>query len=227
MGNPFTLASAEVSEPAVPKGITFLVGGAQTPLAEYNNIRDVLLERQQVVIALFTSVLTVWDYQAKMVEAIPTILVEYREKHPDLPRDYSLVGHSAGGKVVLLLASYTKDDSHPPIGQVLALDPVDMNPTDFANGKRNLESTAAQRITITWAEGTSSWSIPRRYNASTIHDATAAAPALDALVVHERAGHFAYCDNNGGILGWLMVGGDREHNEKAREDAHRLIRELF
>mmetsp|Transcript_38576 Transcript_38576/g.83126 ORF Transcript_38576/g.83126 Transcript_38576/m.83126 type:complete len:305 (-) Transcript_38576:608-1522(-) len=66
--------------------------------------------------------------------------------------------------------------------------------------------------------------IPKAHNAEAIHNLH---PAT-VFYRHAHAGHMAYCDNGGGAAGMLMPDvGTKEGNEKARESARDLIRQIL
>ena len=66
--------------------------------------------------------------------------------------------------------------------------------------------------------------IPKTHNAEAIHKFH---PAT-ILYRHIKAGHMAYCDHGGGWAGSIMPDrGSPDGNEKARNDAHELIRQIL
>lgn len=176
---------------------------------------------------------------------------------------FHVVGHSVGGKISLLLAamgesssskssndSYEDDDvvrGHAsPVRKVLALDPVDMNPSVFTGKSKQIPSLTSQsKVYITWADASSAWTIPPTHNAERIHQALkdnhhqgnnnhgrqpkVNNPQLQPLIVHSGAGHMAYTDFGGGWLGQCLMGrrGKKESNRAALEQVHTLIRKEF
>lgn len=124
-------ASADAA--AAPRGVTFLLPGANIKLSEYDGLRDVLVGRRQLVVGLHVNVL--WplvDNHRKKARDVKRIFEALVKMYPHLPTAYSVVGHSAGGKIALLVASVVDPER---VAAVLALDPVDLNPVEFSNAK--------------------------------------------------------------------------------------------
>eukprot|EP01083_Nonionella_stella_P056274 148279_1 len=100
-------------------------------ISEYNGLRDVILEKQHLVVSLYVNVL--WPIRnnhrkhARDVKNIFSALRLMYYDNLDHLDSYSVVGHSAGGKIALLLASIVDPKN---VSAVLALDPVDIAPTE-------------------------------------------------------------------------------------------------
>ncbi|KAG7352024.1 hypothetical protein IV203_008072 [Nitzschia inconspicua] len=235
----------------IVKGVTFLLPGSMVSISEYNGLRDVLIEKDHLVVSFFINVL--WPFfdnhqtQARKVRAIFDDLVSL---YQNLPQLYSVVGHSVGGKIALLLTAVV-DPSR--VGVVLALDAVDTNPVQFTNEKGgnfplkgSLEhvdpptsGTAANvppdpdsalqsklrniPIVLTCTDG--GLGIPKNHNAEAIHRFNSTTTTFHR---DEHAGHMAYCDNGGGWAGKIMPDiGTKEGNANARKNAQNLIRQLL
>lgn len=245
------------SSASAPKGVTFLLPGATVQISEYNGLRDaILLEHHHIVVSLYLNVL--WPLRGnhrKHAQNVKRVFDELRSMYAFLPNSYSIVGHSVGGKIALLVASII-DPAR--VSAVLALDPVDINPVEFTNAKgHNLplndsilhsdfevhagvahvvnhkdeprvskENRKRIPILLTCTDG--GIDIPANHNAKAIgkvHPAT-------TCYYHKHADHMAYCDNGGGLeygkAGVVMPDvGTKEGNKKAREAACDLIRVMF
>lgn len=239
------------------QGVTFLLPGSMIQISEYNGIRDVLLGMKHLVVSFFINVIwPPWDLDKHQTyaRAVKTVFDELlRSQHnnsKDFPSEYTVVGHSVGGKIALLLAS---DIDRDRVKAVLALDPVDMNPVRFTNengpnlpldgtaeeGSHDtsqvVEGAAQERvgesdpqarrripIVLTCTDG--GLGIQKSHNAEAIH----ALHPTTRLYRHEHAGHMAYCDHGGGLAGMLMPDvGTKEGNAAARNAAQTLVREVL
>lgn len=211
-----------VSEPDdIAGGVTFFLPGAMASESMYQSNVAVLLEQKQVVISFASNVLT--TSHEEMAERVPKIFDAYiAETQADIDQ-YSVVGHSVGGKVSLLLAAKVDPER---VKTAISLDPVDSNPAEFtSDGDSNLTlEDASAPVYITWAAATT-WGIPKEHNAFEIHSANK--QWIQPLIVHTGAAHLAYTDNGGGWLNWLFPGGTREGDDRARAETHRLIREVI
>ena len=226
-GIPVTL-----SEPSSPRGVTFLLTGFMIDESEYDSTRAVLHGKDQVVICLRIAKGGGEEHQ-KYANDVAKIHEDYRGKHPSLPSTYNVVGHSAGGKVALLVAAKADPTN---VGVVVALDPVDLKPVEFTNkGSQTnltLENTSGN-VHIRWATKTRSWipfgNIPEDHNARAIFEANRRYNNVAPLVEDDDASHFAYTDRGGGWIGRLSgyYGGSSSGNAKARTSAHDMIRELI
>jgi dienelactone hydrolase len=210
-------------------GISVLLGGAFVDVSEYETTRKVLLgEKQQLVIAF--NKLTPWllvygKKHTRMAEdvrdAVSDVVAEVRkaEKYEGFSDKYSVVGHSMGGKVALLVAA--KFDVERVLA-VVALDPVDCCLREIVNRRVNMENAKA-KIHLTSA-GADGWGIPKCGNAEAIR---AAYPGkMTSFTPHPDAGHFAYTDHGGGLPSFApgINRGDPEANKSAHEGAHKLIK---
>lgn len=220
--------SVTVSYPAhgIPSGVTFLLPGAMINVKEYASTRDVLLSRGQIVLSMYINVMVPFrENHRKHAQRIKSIFDAFREDHrPDVPPFYNIVGHSVGGKIALLVASLYDSER---VNVIIALDPVDENPSEFTAGGRTGE-VVALKIPLTKSSSPAILTltdggrgISKEHNAKALHDAN---PTTTDLVRHEGAGHMAYTDNGGGMVGLLMPGKDEAADKAARERAHDLIR---
>ncbi|KAL3922745.1 MAG: hypothetical protein SGILL_002036 [Bacillariaceae sp.] len=233
------------------KGVTFLITGAMVSISEYNGLRDIILEKKHLVVGLFMNPL--WPLRnnhRRKAEDVKNVFQELRssmerDESMQLPDSYSIVGHSMGGKVSLLVASVA-DPEH--VTAVLALDPVDINPVEFTNedgpnlplsndkskdtsgsdeghGMTTPTTALSSRhisIVLTCTDGGKG--IPKAHNGEAIHKLH---PST-TYYRHEHAGHMCYCDHGGGWAGKLMPDvGSPEGNEAARKSAKELIRKLL
>ena len=235
----------------VINGVVFLLPGAMVGISEYNGLRDVILQNNQVVVSFFVNVLYPFrDNHRHHAQNVARIFDELLLRYPDrgLPRSsYGIVGHSCGAKVGLLVASIV-DPSR--IAFVLALDPVDMNPIEFTNRKGSnlpLDDDTAGReshdddtfvhvsarrqrnearenipLAITCTDG--GLGISKEHDGEAIHKLHPATTCYR----HEKAGHMCYCDHGGGWAGKLMPDvGTKEGNSKAKLAAQELIQNLL
>ena len=240
---PSRTQNTAVSNLATTKGVTFLLPGAMVNISEYNSIRDIILQQDHLVVSMYMNVL--WPFRnnhrthahnvKKVFNELTTLYTTADNCHLDAScKSYSLVGHSVGGKVALLVAA-TIDPNR--VSAVLALDPVDLNrieftkvnadsSTDKKKGRSNLSLIAAggtKTIFITCTKG--GLGIPVAHNANAIHKFHSTATTL---YEHNDAGHMAYCDHGGGMAGMIMPDvGTTEANQQARVAAHELIRQIL
>mmetsp|Transcript_12817 Transcript_12817/g.22516 ORF Transcript_12817/g.22516 Transcript_12817/m.22516 type:complete len:289 (+) Transcript_12817:42-908(+) len=259
-----TLSWPSKDASAPPKGVTFLLPGAMISISEYNGLRDVILEQHHLVVSLYVNVLwPLGNNHRKHAQDVKKVFDALISMYAQLPNSYSIVGHSVGGKIALLLASIIDPKR---VSAVLSLDPVDLNPIEFSNEKGpNLpldndidsnkygsighlgifsgdkhsdivhvvkrrehnvakEGEKEKRIPIILTCTDGGLGIPKTHDAEAIHNLH---PATNCYH-HAHAGHMAYCDNGGGLAGMLMPDvGTKEGNEKSREAAHNLIRQIL
>lgn len=102
-----------LTPPSSPlKGVVFLLPGAMISISEYNNIRNVILEQNQLVVSLYMNVL--WPIRnnhrkhAKNVKKVFDGLKSIYKEELSKINMYTIIGHSVGGKVGLLVASIMK-----------------------------------------------------------------------------------------------------------------------
>mmetsp|Transcript_18026 Transcript_18026/g.51614 ORF Transcript_18026/g.51614 Transcript_18026/m.51614 type:complete len:289 (+) Transcript_18026:124-990(+) len=204
-----------------PSGMTFILTAANIPLAKYLSIRDALLKIDQIVVGFYINALNPPRNNHRIkAEKVREIWNELKNKHR--MKQYSIVGHSIGGKIALMTAALHDDDS--AIKTIIALDPVDQTPPEFtnANTSRNLtlrNSNAA--ITITFTE--SGFFVKKDHNGRAIHKVN----TRTQLVHHRNAGHMCYTDDEKGIkaLSWksVMPSGNEERNAACKKEALKLI----
>lgn len=116
------------------KGVTFLLPGSMIKISEYNGLRDVILQQNHLVIRFFINVLYPFrNNHRKHAEDVKDIFDSIQALYPNLlPNSYSIVGHSVGATIGLLVASIV---DRTRVSAVLALDPVDINPIEFTNAR--------------------------------------------------------------------------------------------
>jgi len=226
-----TIAGVSGVQVSVPKDtsptcVTFLLPGSLVKIDEYNSTRDVLVEHGQVVISFHINVFS--KSHSKFAQDVANIFQEYQSTHQELADKYNVVGHSVGAKIALILAAEV-DPTH--VNVIISLDPVDEKPVQFTKKNTDdnltLKDAEARAVIITWATGTSSFSVNPAHNAEAVFKANESFDRVEPLVRHENAGHFAYTDTGGGMPGWMMRGGTEAGNKAAREDAHAIIRRVI
>lgn len=202
-----------------PSGITFLLPGAMIAISEYDSIRNALIHNNRIVLSFFTNVLT--TQHRVMAMWVKDIFDDFRQQYRIQQFDkYSIVGHSVGAKVALMVAAHT--DKHR-VSAVLSLDPIDMNPAEFTSGNIKLANATAP-LYITWASA-GGMGITNSNNPRAVYQADPAAVAR--FVEFKDAGHMAYADNGGGLPGMLMRSGTKEGNNRAHTDTLELVRSLI
>jgi pimeloyl-ACP methyl ester carboxylesterase len=206
-----------------------VLGGAAVDSGEYRSTRDVLLaENQRQLVVAFNRLVPkigffgkTHDEMANDVRRIVSDVVAEVRKQPDykdFSAQYSVVGHSMGGKIALLLAAKFDIDR---VLTVVALDPVDDVPVEIVSGKVDLNKAKA-KIHLTRAEMGGNGS-PAGKNADAIRDKYP--DAIASYTLHRGAGHFSYTDNGGGLPGLLVSPkGDAASNAAARHGAHELVK---
>ena len=246
------------------KGVSFLLPGAMISISEYDSLRDVIIAQNHLVVSTFMNV--VWPMSSnhrKHAKDVKNIFDELKATFYDELESintYSLIGHSVGAKVALLVSSIIDSKR---VAAILALDPVDINPVEFTKSagsnlplgdEDGTESSEDEEfvhivkmpnnqtitckgdsgkdeahqslpiIILTCTDG--GLGIPKSHNAMGIHKFH---PDTTKCYRHEHAGHMAYCDHGGGsIAKYLMPDvGTKEGNQKARDAAYDLIRQLL
>lgn len=211
-----------ISKPRkTPTGMTFVLTAANMPLAKYLSIRDALLKIDQIVVGFYINALNPPRNNHRVkAEKVRAIWDELKNKHR--MQQYSIVGHSIGGKIALMTAALHDDDS--AIKAIIALDPVDQSPVEFTktNRKENLslrDSNASINITFT----ESAFFVKKEHNGRAIHQLN----PRTHLVHHRNAGHMCYTDDEKGLkaLSWksVMPSGNEERNAYCKKDALTLI----
>lgn len=227
-------------------GVTFLITGAMIPCSSYKSIINLLQKnKSQHVICIYTNVLIGRSHR-EYAKIVVKEFDEYNEKHKGkgMINEYSIVGHSAGAKIALLVISLY---DFKRVKTVIALDAVDEMPVEFTSDiERNMKTTErnfekkkkhhnlnlsesnAKDIILTQTSvfdaGISSFN--REHSPEAIHELNV---AETKLIHHEGAGHMAYTDDGGGMLAKMMMlpSGDKEANEKAFQGAHDLIEQYI
>lgn len=217
-------------------GVTFMLTGAMAPVRLYSSTIEVIREQNQYVIAIISNVFFPPDDNHRYrAEKIKEIFDSFRVEHPELPDTYSLVGHSAGGKISLLVAA-VYDSSR--VTTVIALDPVDLNPPEFTPSEHTnttenstytlgpYESLSDLNATIILTQS-SIYEEPGydefdpAHNAYAIHEMN---PNTTVFVYHKDAGHNAYTDLN---IKFIVPLGNPDANIAAKKDTFDMIREYI
>ena len=214
-----------IAEPKkTPQGLTFLLTAANISLSKYLSIRDALLGADQIVVGFFINALNpLLNNHRVKAEKVRCIWDELKRDYKF--KRYSVVGHSIGGKIALLVAALHDDDG--AVKSIVALDPVDQTPTEFTNKKasRNLSLTGTTAsIAITFTDG--GFFVSKEHNGRAINRIN---PDCTTIRNHRNAGHMCYCDDEKGLsnLSWkaAMASGNDERNSFANRDALQLITE--
>eukprot|EP00566_Odontella_aurita_P019554 CAMPEP_0113600794 /NCGR_PEP_ID=MMETSP0015_2-20120614/42891_1 /TAXON_ID=2838 /ORGANISM="Odontella" /LENGTH=300 /DNA_ID=CAMNT_0000509063 /DNA_START=291 /DNA_END=1194 /DNA_ORIENTATION=- /assembly_acc=CAM_ASM_000160 len=224
--------------PKSPSGITFLLTASNMPLEKYDSIRDALLSIGNVVVGFYINSL-------RPLRRNHRVKAEFPDTEKRVPYDeYSIVGHSVGGKIALMVAAL--HDADQVLNSVIALDPIDQSPVEFTNkelgnnislkgSKANITVTVTEsgpvslgnnislkgskaNITVTVTE---SGPVSMEHNGRAIHKFNQNVE----LILHRHAGHMAYCDE-GGKLSWkaAMGTGNPEKSAKAKREAIELVK---
>lgn len=207
--------------------VTLIIPGRHLDPADYQTTIDLLLSMYQTVV-FFPTIADDDEYAS----SVPFAFDQYIEKAPRIHFEYNLLGHSYGAKIALMVAS---DYDPLRVVNVIALDPVDMNPPRFTNPYNatttniNLSLTGLSsdiRMTVTDGGGT----IDSNHQADTI---IAMNPTL-WLHKDFNASHLAYCDPEPGVKGSRMLKFMRraifpkqDGDGSALANAHQLIQEHF
>jgi pimeloyl-ACP methyl ester carboxylesterase len=221
-----------IREPAggvTPVGITVFLPGANVlgigpKLDSYESTIRVLLEMNQLVIGfnrLSPDPLRPQrshDLMAERVrDAVAAVLASGR--HPNLGKEngnggYSIVGHSLGGKVALMVAAKFDGEN---VVRVVALDPVDMLDPQFTATPPAMNlGDASARIYLRQSARRGFATPPGGRNAEAIRDAFPDEFADDdQFVLDAKARHMSYTDRTD------------EASVETRRDVHASIRELF
>jgi len=203
-------------------GITFLLPGSNIAVEEYNSHRDVLISENQIVLSFYINVL--WplsDNHRTKAKAVKKVFDIFYSKYApkSIPEKYSIVGHSVGGKIALLVPTLY---DHDRVMNVIALDPVDQSPSEFTNSSTQSDISLQSLlfpIILTLTDGGNG--ISKDHDAHAIHEKNL---TNTVLIRHEGAGHMAYTDHGGGYLGDLVPKGTPEGDKAGWEGAHDLIR---
>lgn len=199
-------------------GLTFLLTAANLPLSKYDSIRDALLSVGQIVVGFYINALNPLRKNSRVkAERVHEMFLIFKDEFR--LNEYSIVGHSTGGKIALMVAAL--HDEHQQLNSIVALDPIDQKPVEFTNKEgfgQNLSlksSKADITVTVTEAAGSP------EHNGRSIHKFNQNV----TLILHRNAGHMAYCDE-GGALSWksLMGAGNPERNELAKKDAIAIVK---
>lgn len=234
-------------------GVTFLLPGAMISISEFNSVRDIIIEHDHLVVSTFMNVM--WplaNNHRKHAKDVKKIFDELKATFQNELRNisrYNLIGHSVGAKVSLLVASIIDSKR---VKAILALDPVDIGPTEFTKSKGSnlplgdevtqsdgedgvihIQKTSDETgideahhsipIILTCTDG--GLGIPKSHNACAIHEFHPATKCYR----HEHAGHLCYYDHGGGKMAKMLMPdiGTKEGNQKARDDAYNLVRQLL
>lgn len=131
-----TLSWPARSSDAPISGVSFLLPGAMISISEYDSLRDVITAQNNLVVSTFMNVLwPLTNNHRKHAQNVKNIFDELKSIFYNELKSvskYSLIGHSVGGKVALLVASIIDTER---VLAVLALDPIDFNPVEFSKPK--------------------------------------------------------------------------------------------
>uniref|UniRef100_A0A7S4K6Z7 Chlorophyllase n=1 Tax=Odontella aurita TaxID=265563 RepID=A0A7S4K6Z7_9STRA len=204
--------------PKSPSGITFLLTASNMPLEKYDSIRDALLSIGNVVVGFYINSLRPLrrNHRVKAEHVREMFLILKNEFRMS---EYSIVGHSVGGKIALMVAAL--HDADQVLNSVIALDPIDQSPVEFTNKElgNNISLKGSKaNITVTVTE---SGPVSMEHNGRAIHKFNQNVE----LILHRHAGHMAYCDE-GGKLSWkaAMGTGNPEKSAKAKREAIELVK---
>ena len=198
-----------------PDGVTFLLPGAMIAIQKYNSIRDVLLKKNQIVLSFYMNVLT--KEHRVMAQQVVNIFNDFQQQYSGQRFDsYSIVGHSVGAKVALLVAAHFDVER---VSTVVALDPIDMNPPEFTSGNVKL-SDATASLCITWATAGGA-GITASNNPLAVYRTMP--DAVKCFIEFEDGGHMAYADYGGGLPGLLMRSGTKEGNKRTHAGTLELV----
>jgi len=202
-----------------PSGVTFLLPGAMIAISEYESIRDALVKNDQVVLSFYCNVLT--TKHRVMAEWVKNVFDDFQRQYSAQKFNrYSIVGHSVGGKIALLVAAGVDVER---VSTVVSLDPIDMNPNEFTSGNVKLADAAAS-ICITWATAGGA-GITACNNPRAVYQTDPAAVSI--FVTFQDAGHMAYTDNGGGLPGLMMRRGTKEGNSRAHSGTIEIVGRLI
>ena len=214
-------------EGGTPAGITvFLPGtsilGIGPKLESYESTIGVLLGMNQLVVGfrrLSPNVLHPQKSHDGMAERVRDAVAAVRAsgKHPDLSDNaggYSIVGHSLGGKVALMVAAKFDKEN---VVRVIALDPVDDMDPQFTTTPPEINlGDASARIYLRQSARRGFATPPGGRNAEAIRKAFPDKFADDAqFILDAKAYHMSYSDEK------------KDASVETRKEVHASIRELF
>jgi pimeloyl-ACP methyl ester carboxylesterase len=150
---------------------------------------------------------------------VRNIFDAYQALHQVNFENYSIVGHSVGAKIALVVACHSDIFR---VSTVISLDPIDMNPAEFTSGNIKLADATAS-LYIAWACAGGA-GISARNNPKAIYETNPA--SLTSFVQYQNAGHMAFTDNGGGLPGMLMRSGSKEGNKRAHAETLQLVETL-
>jgi hypothetical protein len=222
-----------ISKPAeTPTGLTVLLPGTTTPGVtivsneSYNSTRDVLISKNQLVIAFKTMNPFGKKHDEMALDVVAVVesvcaLGEYAK----FRKKYNIVGHSLGAKVALMVAAkYDKDN----INVIIAMDPVDDKPQELTAPKgsptTDLKGTKAKQIHLLQSGKPDMWTfLTRDKMATAIKEAYPTifveGSSNYTLYINPRAGHMSYLD-----FTQIFFNND-EDSKAARAYVHKLIRD--
>jgi len=202
-------------------GITFLLTGASMPLKSYTSIRRVLLHVNQVVVEYRYNSFSSTSKNHHYIASIIHDAFLYLKNEYTTVEKYGIVGHGIGGKIALLVASKFDDSKDTSLEIVLALDPIDISPTEFANGKLNFNKCKSS----VFVTDTGSIKINGANDIYRRHTNTV------KILSHSGAGHLAYCDRVDEIPFWnrnhRLDKGTSIRNSQIKKRTHKTILASF
>jgi len=215
--------SVALTYPKKPKGITFILSGANLGIDNYDSIKDTLVERGHLVVGFYINVLLPpWKNHRNKANKVKEIFRQLQNEFGI--KNYSVIGHSIGGKIALLVAALHNSDNS--LYYVLALDPVDQTPAEFTNGSSNLSLTDLGDVVIyvTYTDNASVL-MSEEHDGKSIQKCN----RNIKLISHKGAGHLVYCDGQVGSLSWANAcpEGNGFKNRAVKEEILEFIKQKF
>jgi len=211
-----------LTHPKYPKSITFIITAANLAIDNYDNIKNTLVEMDHLVVGFYINVLVPpWKNHRKKAQKVKDIFENLKSEFGI--KNYSVIGHSIGGKIALLVAAlHNSDDT---LLNVLALDPVDKSPVEFTKDNDNLSiSRKHPYVHVTCTENAEPL-VNDEHNGKGIQQRNRKVK----LIKHSGAGHLAYCDGEVGSVSWAntLPSGNAIKNKAVLEETLEFIRQNF
>jgi len=203
-------------------GLTILLTGFLLSPTDYQTTIDLLLSKKQTVISI--AITNAGDDTAIHVrDTVDAYLASNPDRGGNKPHSYNIIGHSAGGKIALVVAAET---DKLRVGTVIALDPVDDNEPRFTNTdpERNIDLDGAKAdIYMTYTDGGTG--IGPENNAMAIHGANPTTTVYRDV----NSSHMCYCDDGGSTVARLsrMFYRPKSGDDEAFAHAQEWVRTLI
>jgi hypothetical protein len=208
--------------PKTPKAITFILTAANLAIDNYDSIKNTLVEMGHLVVGFYINVLVPpWKNHRNKAQKTKDIFEELKSEFGI--KNYSIIGHSIGGKIALLVTALHNGDE--TLCNVLALDPVDSLPAEFTSSKNNLSiSRNYPYVYVTCTENAQPL-VDDNHNGKCIQQKNRKVK----LISHKGAGHLAYCDGDVGSLSWAnsLPKGNGLKDKAVLEETLEFIRQNF